>query len=202
MSEDLSKQRQQVILIIGCGYIIPVLLVYWGFIPFSWRFYIMIIMAILMLAIARIYRCSPIELGLTKQNLENSSKSIALPTLAAVVLMVIYHALQESRLDNSAYNWTFYLFFIIVSAPVQEFLYRGFLFSIFTRVKLAIWWQILLSTSLYSFVHIIYQDLPTLLLTFMVGLVWGCYYAKYRNLYSIIVSHGLLGLVAILVGLV
>ena len=200
--EDLSKQRQQAILIIGCGYIIPVLLVYWGFIPFSWRFYVMIITAIVMLAIARIYRYSPIELGLTKQNLENSFKSIALPTLVAVVLMLIYHAFQESRLDNSAYNWTFYLFFVIVSAPVQEFLYRGFLFGIFTRVKLAIWWQILLSTSLYSFVHIIYQDLPTLLLTFMVGLVWSCYYAKYRNLYSIIISHGLLGLVAILVGLV
>lgn len=200
--EDLSKQRQQVILIIGCGYIIPVLLVYWEFIPFSWRFYIIILIAIVMLAIAKMYRYSPIELGLTKQNLKNSFKSIALPTLAAAVLMSLYHTLQGSRLDNSAYNWAFYLFFVIVSAPVQEFLYRGFLFGIFARAKLAIGWQILLSAALYSFVHIIYQDLPTLLLTFVVGLVWGCYYAKYRNLYSIIISHGLLGLVAILVGLV
>ena len=200
--ENLSPERQQVILIVSGGYIIPVLLVYWGFIPFSWRFYLMILIAIAMLAIARMYRCSVVELGLTKQHFENSLKSIALPTLAAAVIMLIYHAFQGSRLDNSTYNWTFYLFFIGVSAPVQEFLYRGFLFDIFARAKLAIWWQIILSTSLYSFVHLIYHDPSTLLFSFIVGLVWGCYYAKYRNLYSIIISHGLLGSIAILFGLV
>jgi uncharacterized protein len=198
----VSKEQQKVILIVGLAYILPVLLIYLKLVPFSWRFYILILAAVAILAIARLYRFSTVELGFTKQNLRSSLSAIAPPTLASVVLMCIYYMLQGSRIDNSAYTWPFYLFFVAVSSPLQEFLYRGFLFGIFSRAKLAIWLQILLSTLLYSFVHLIYQDVPTLLSTFIFGLFWGCHYAKFRNLHSIIISHSLLGAIAILVGLV
>ncbi|NDJ18772.1 CPBP family intramembrane glutamic endopeptidase [Myxacorys almedinensis] len=200
--EDVSKERQKVMLIVGFGYILPVLLVWLGFVPFSWRFYILILAAIAIVVFARLYQFSLIELGLTQQHLGSALKAIALPTLAFALIMFFYYAIQGSRLDNSAYKWAFYLFFIGVSSPIQEFLYRGFLFSIFSRAKLAVGLQILLSALLYSFVHLIYQDLPTVLLTLIIGLLWGCHYAKYRNLYSLIVSHSLLGAIAILVGLV
>ncbi|MEH2465212.1 CPBP family intramembrane glutamic endopeptidase [Nostoc sp.] len=198
----VGRERQKVILIVGFGYILPVLLIYLELVPFSWRFYILILAAIAILAIARLYRFSLVELGFTKQYLGTSLKAIALPTLASALLMLIHYFIQGPRIDNSAYKWTFYLFFVSVSSPIQEFLYRGFLFGIFSRVKLDIWLQILLSTSLYSFVHLIYRDMPTLLFTFIIGMLWGCHYAKYRNLYSIIISHSLLGVIAILVGLV
>ncbi|MHC5857256.1 lysostaphin resistance A-like protein [Nostoc sp.] len=131
-----------------------------------------------------------------------SLKAISLPTLGVTFLVLIHYITQGSRLDNSAYNWTFYVLFVGASSPVQEFLYRGFLFSIFSKAKLAKWLQILLSSLLYSFVHLIYRDLSTLVFTFIVGLLWGYYYAKLGNLYSIIVSHSVLGAIAILVGLV
>lgn len=198
----VSKEQQKVILIVSLAYILPVLLIYLGLVPFSWRFYILILAAIAILAIARLYRFSPLELGFTKKHLGTSLKAIALPTLASVLLMLIHYMMQGPRIDNSAYKWTFYLFFVGVSSPVQEFLYRGFLFGIFSRAKLAIWVQILLSTILYSFVHLIYRDVPTLLFTFIIGMFWGCHYAKYRNLHSIIISHSLFGAIAILVGLV
>ncbi|MEH2154564.1 CPBP family intramembrane glutamic endopeptidase [Nostoc sp.] len=198
----VCKERQKVILIVGLAYILPVLLIYLGLVPFSWRFYLLILAAIAILAIARLYRFSFLELGFTKQSLITSLKAIALPTLASALLMFIYYFIQGPRIDNSVYKWTFYLFFVGVSSPVQEFLYRGFLFGIFSRAKLAIWVQIILSTLLYSFVHLIYQDVPTLLSTFIVGMFWGCHYAKFRNLHSIIISHSLLGAIAILVGLV
>lgn len=198
----VSKEQQKVILIVGLAYILPVLLIYLGLVPFSWRFYILILAAVAILAIARLYRFSTVELGFTKQHLRSSLSAIALPTLASALLMFIYYMMQGSRIDNSAYTWPFYLFFVAVSSPLQEFLYRGFLFGIFSRAKLAIWLQILLSTLLYSFVHLIYQDVPTLLSTFLLGIFWGCHYAKYRNLHSIILSHSLLGAIAILVGLV
>jgi membrane protease YdiL (CAAX protease family) len=198
----VGKEQQKVILIVGLAYILPVLLIYLGLVPFRARFYILILAAIAILAIARLYRFSAVELGFTKQNLRSSLKAIALPTLASALLMFVYYMMQGARIDNSAYKWTFYLFFVGVSSPLQEFLYRGFLFGIFSRAKLAIWVQILLSTLLYSFVHLIYQDVPTLLFTFIVGMFWGCHYAKFRNLHSIILSHSLLGAMAILVGLV
>jgi uncharacterized protein len=201
-SKLVGKERQKVILIVSLGYILPVLLICLGLVPFSWRFYLLILAALAIFAIARLYRFSPSELGLTKQHLRVSLKAIALPTFAFALLMLIYYFMQGPRIDNSAYKWTFYLFFVGVSSPVQEFLYRGFLFGIFSRAKLAIWLQILLSTSLYSFVHLIYQDVPTLLFTFIIGILWGFHYVKFRNLHSIIISHSLIGAIAILVGLV
>lgn len=198
----LSQERQKVILIISFGYLLPVLIVCLGFIPFFWRFYLLILAAIAILMIAQQYRFSPMELGLTRQNLRTSLKAIAPPTLAFALLMLTYYIIQGPRIDNSGYGWVFYLFFIGISSPLQEFLYRSFLFGIFSRAKLAIWLQILLSALLYSYVHLIYQDIPTLLLTLVMGLIWGCHYAKYRNLYSVIISHSLLGAIAILFGLV
>ncbi|MDP5339308.1 MAG: CPBP family intramembrane metalloprotease [Nodularia sp. (in: cyanobacteria)] len=198
----VSKEQQKVILIVGLAYILPVLLIYLGLVPFSWRFSILILAAVAILAIARLYRFSAVELGFTKQNFSSSFRAIALPTLASALLMFIYYIIQGARIDNSAYTWPFYIFFVAVSSPLQEFLYRGFLFGIFSRAKLAIWLQILLSTLLYSLVHLIYEDVPTLLFTLILGLFWGYHYAKYRNLYSIIICHSILGAIAILVGLV
>jgi membrane protease YdiL (CAAX protease family) len=198
----VGKERQKVMLIVSFAFILPVLLICLDLIPFSWRFYLLVLAAVAILALARLYRFSLVELGFTKQHLGTSLKAIALPTLASALLMLIYYIIQGPRIDNSAYKWTFYIFFVGVSSPVQEFLYRGFLFSIFARAKLNNWSQILFSALLYSFVHLIYRDLPTLLSTFIIGMFWGYHYAKYRNLYSIIISHSLLGAIAILIGLV
>ncbi|MFB2981841.1 type II CAAX prenyl endopeptidase Rce1 family protein [Microseira sp. BLCC-F43] len=202
MMGNLAQERRKVLLIVSFGYIVPVVPICLGWVPFAWRFYLLILVAIAIFAIARLYRFSPQELGLTTQQLGNALKAIARPTLAFASVMLIYYAVQGARIDNSSYKCAFYLFFAIISSPIQEFLYRGFLFGIFARARLGVGWQILLSASLYSYIHLIYQDLPTLLLTLVMGLLWGCHYAKYRNLYSVILSHSLLGAIAILVGLV
>jgi uncharacterized protein len=196
----ISQEKQNLILIISLGYILPVLLLHFKIIPFSWRFYLLILIAIAILAITRLYNFSAVELGLTKQRLGISLKVIALPTFFFVLLMLINYIMQGLRIDNSTYQLPFYLFFVGVSSPVQEFLYRGFLFAVFSRAKLAPWLMILLSSLLYSFVHLIYQDVLTLLCTFIIGVLWGVHYVTYRNLYPIILSHSVLGVVAILVG--
>jgi len=201
-NQQLYQERKKVILIVFFAYILPVLLVFLELIPFSWRFYVLILAAMVVVVIAYLYRFSLVELGFTGNNLGKSLKAIALPTLISAGLMFVYYLTHGSRLDNSAYQWIFYLFFVGVSSPIQEFLYRGFLFGIFKRAKFAPWLQIILSTLLYSFVHLIYRDIPTLVFTFIIGIYWGWNYAKFRNLYSIIISHSLLGAISILVGLV
>ena len=201
-NQQLYQERKKVIIIVFLTYILPVLLVFLEIIPFSWRFYVLILAAIMVVAIAYLYRFSPVELGFTNNNSEKSLQAIALPTLIFTGLMFIYYLTHGSRLDNSAYQWLFYLFFVAISSPIQEFLYRGFLFAIFKRAKFTTWVQIILSTLLYSFVHLIYRDIPTLVFTFIIGIIWGWNYAKFGNLYSVIISHSLLGAIAILVGLI
>ncbi|WGV24684.1 hypothetical protein [Halotia branconii] len=56
----------------------PVLLIYLGLVPFSWRFYILILAAVAILAIAQLYQFSAKELGITKQNFSSSFSAIAI----------------------------------------------------------------------------------------------------------------------------
>jgi uncharacterized protein len=195
------NEWSKVILIITLVYILPVSLFFYDLVPFYWRFHALILVAATIASIGYLYRFSVVELGFTSSQLRSAAKAIAVPTLATAILMSFYHAQQGARLDNSAYSWPFYLFFVGLSVPLQEFLFRGFLFALLTRLKLATWGQVVLSALLYSFVHIIYRDLPTLIFTFLFGLAWSVYYARFRDIYSIIFSHGLLGSIAILLGL-
>jgi membrane protease YdiL (CAAX protease family) len=201
-NKQLYQERQRVILIVFLAYILPVLLVFLKVIPFYWRFYVLVLVTIVVVAFASLYQFSPVELGFTRNNLGKSCKAIAVPTLVSAGSMFVYYLTHGSRLDNSAYQWLFYLFFVGVSSPIQEFLYRGFLFAIFKRAKFATWLQIVFSTLLYSFVHLIYRDIQTLVFTLIIGVIWGYHYARFRNLYTIIISHSLLGAIAILVGLI
>jgi membrane protease YdiL (CAAX protease family) len=59
-----------------------------------------------------------------------------------------------------------------------------------------------ISTLLYSFMHITYWDLPTLLLTLLAGLFWRYHYSQFKNIYSTIASHIFLGVLAIITGIV
>lgn len=55
---------------------------------------------------------------------------------------------------------------------------------------------------LYSFVHIIYKDALTLLLTLVIGLVWYEYYHKDKTLVGVSISHAILGVVTIIAGVI
>lgn len=198
----ILKEQLKVILIIVFVYILPVLLLFSGWCSFAWRFAILILINIIVILITRLYSFTLEELGITRNNLGKSIKAIALPTLVFSLLMLINYLIYGVRIDNSAYGLLFYLFFVIISSPLQEFLYRGFLFGIFNRAKFPDRLKILLSTLLYSFVHLIYRDIPTLLLTLLIGLFWSWHYNRFGNLYSVIISHSILGAIAILIGLV
>ena len=106
------------------------------------------------------------------------------------------------RIDNSEIPWGFYLFFIFISSPSQEILYRGYLFNLLSEAGLNRLTSIGLSSILYSFVHLIYLDIPTLVITLIIGIFWGMNYEKYRNIYGVIFSHSILGSMAILAGII
>jgi membrane protease YdiL (CAAX protease family) len=59
-----------------------------------------------------------------------------------------------------------------------------------------------LSASLFGFMHIIYHDLPTILLTLFAGLIWAVVFHATRKVWIVALSHAALGVVAIVAGLV
>jgi len=193
-------EKAKCILIILLVYILPVILILVGIIPFNFRFILLIIIVIPVILYAKNTGIILDEVGFKHNNTVHAIKRILPVTVGLTGLIIIHYFLKGTRIDNSGIQWYFYLFFIIVSAPLQEFLYRGYLFYLFSKVGFSQYFLVA-SSILYSFVHAIYWDLPTLLFTLVIGFVWGHHYTRFRNLYSVIVSHILLGVVAIATGL-
>ena len=56
--------------------------------------------------------------------------------------------------------------------------------------------------STYAFIHVIYGDPLILAATLAIGIAWGTIYLRYPNLWGVTLSHAVIGVVSILVGLV
>ena len=95
---------------------------------------------------------------------------------------------------------SFFTFYVLISAPAQEFLYRSFLFAEVAAAQLSPAVALVASSSLYSFMHVVGYDAVTVILTFVAGLIWGWIFLRTRNLAVVAVSHAILGVATLLVG--
>ncbi|MBI9032167.1 CPBP family intramembrane metalloprotease [bacterium] len=92
------------------------------------------------------------------------------------------------------------IFYPLFSAFPQEVIYRSFFFerykNIFTTKYL------LISNMLaFSFLHIIYNNLPALILTLISSLVFTLNYQKKRSLMLVTIEHSILGLIVFITGM-
>lgn len=180
--------------------IVPLTILY---IPplFKYKFYILTIIGLLIYLLFRINKASNKSLGITKENAIKSLKRNFPLIIIGIITIII---LKIFNLNKYIPNETiaFYLFYIFLSCPIQEFLYRG-IFGYFenTLVKNK-FLMLFLSSFCYSFVHIIYKDLLTCLLTFLIGLIWYHLYRKDFNLLGVSLSHIIIGLLTIYFGII
>jgi membrane protease YdiL (CAAX protease family) len=108
------------------------------------------------------------------------------------------------REDNSIYKRLVPLFihrqwllvFVCFTAGVtEELLMRGY---VLTRVSLLVknrYVPIIVSALLFSALHYSYKSLRELIFAFLIGLIYGIFYEKYRNIKVLIAAHFLLDLV-------
>jgi membrane protease YdiL (CAAX protease family) len=179
-------------------YVFPVVLLATGVIPFQWRFHVLVLMTLVAVGLA-LPRHSAVSLGLTMPRLRSLLAWSILPSLILIVLAVL------SDLGHRTFNparLAFYLFFAFVSAPAQEFLYRAFLFAELRAIQTPPKAIVLLSTVLFGFMHIIYRNPATVVLTLVVGLIWAVMFHATRQVCIVAVSHAALGIAAILFGVI
>ena len=179
--------------------LLPILILFNNYL-YDIKFYLLTGIGLGIFLLMKVFNISNKELGITKQNLW---KSIKRNLILIVLCVILIMALKLLHVDKYSPNETlyFYIFYIFISCPIQEFLYRG-VFGYFDMNSKYNYLWIILSSLCYSFVHIIYKDILTCLLTFIIGIIWYMFYKKDKNLGGVTLSHMVLGVATIVLGIV
>lgn len=194
------KNKILFLIILFLYIVLPIIILYTPSL-FRYKFYILTIIGLLIYFLFIVNKVNNESLGIKK---ENAIKSLKRNIPIIVVCIIIIIILKIFNLNKYVPNEsiTFYFFYIFISCPIQEFLYRG-VFGYFenTLIKNKVL-VLFLSSFCYSFVHIIYKDLLTCFLTFVMGLIWYYLYRKDFNLLGVSGSHTILGILTISLGII
>jgi membrane protease YdiL (CAAX protease family) len=93
------------------------------------------------------------------------------------------------------------IFYPAFSAYGQEIVYRKFLFMRYKVLFQKNWILILASGIAFSFVHIVYFNVLSLILTFFAGIYFACIYNKTKSVLFVSMIHGILGFFIFTVGM-
>lgn len=190
-------KKKTLFIIINFMYIlIPILILCFPFL-FRYKFYILTIVGILIYFIIRKFGITNKDLGIKKDNIIKSILNNLPICIISIIIIILMRVLNLNKFSPNE-TFYFYLFYVLVSCPLQEFLYRG-IFGCFDNGGNG---MLFLSSFMYSFVHIIYRDFITIILTFIIGLIWFCLYRKDKNLLGVCLSHSILGILTIYLGII
>lgn len=186
-----------------CGCYVPVFLLWSGIIPFAYRFHTMYVVLALygIYVYYRQYRFK--ELGCTTEHLGFSLFWNFIFLVFGAICMYLASQTPLLRLDSGSYlpyGYACYVFFI---APVQEIIFRGIFFAEMKRAGIVHQgFAVIVSALSFCFLHIIYNDLLLLIISFLGGLIWGTIFIKGPNLWGVTLSHSLLGALAMFLGMI
>ena len=182
-------------------YIFLPIIIFFNDILFKYKFYILTVVGFLIYFILRISKITNKELGIKRENILKSMKR-NLPIIIILIISVIIFKIFNFDKYTPNESILFYLFYIFISCPIQEFLYRGvfgYFENNFINNKFIV---LILSSFCYSFVHIIYKDLITCFLTFIFGIILYSLYRKDYNLFGVSITHIVLGILTIYLGII
>ena len=168
---------------------------------FKNKFIILTIGGILIYILLRLSGFNNSSLGIKPIKTKQSIRDVSMMTFILIITGIILFNLKISRFQPSE-TLSFYLFYIFISSPIQEFLYRGALTSILQQINFRESSIILTSSILYSLAHLGYKDFITCILTFLIGLLWHQKYLKTKNLTGVTISHTILGVITIFIGII
>ena len=195
-----NMKNKILLLIIMIIYIFVPILIMFNNNLFNIKFYILTVLGILIFLLMKMFKISNSDLGITKNNLLECIKRNALLIAIFIIIIIILKIIGFDKITPNETIW-FYIFYILVSCPIQEFLYRG-IFGYFEKNSKYKYLWVIVSSLLYSFVHIIYKDSLTCILTFIIGIIWFLLYRKDYNLTGVCLSHIILGILTISLGII
>jgi len=207
MEEIVSPQKKdtpQAFLEIVYIFILPVVLIYIGAIPYSWRLLVLLGASLLIMSIIQYQRWTKKQLGLTR--MFQSSFVVAWTAFAAVgIVGIIFYARRFGftpiDLFDFQQSWRLLLFFIPLSV-LQEVAYRAFLTERLREFNFSMRHRVVLNAALFALLHIIYPYAAlTLPIAFVGGLLFAWLYERYPSLMLACIVHAALNFTAVLYGL-
>lgn len=141
-------------------------------------------------------------LGLTRHNFTPALRSLVAPSLSIVlaIYLLLYFSSPATRLwligsdplsiSNFAARLAFYIF---GSAPVQEFIFRGYLTWRLEKAELTSIWLWTLSVGIFTLLHLPFNSPIMSGVAFSLGILYLANFLRYRNLLAVTLSHALVG---------
>ncbi len=139
-----------------------------------------------------------------------SQKMVALNAIIIILVafslfLYVWFFERENLFNLVRKNIRLYLLICITyplfSASIQELIYRTFIFSRYASLFQNKYFLILASSLAFSFVHIIYYSLISLVFTFLAGLYLSWLYEKTKSMLYTTIVHGFLGNLIFTIGL-
>ena len=182
-------------------YATPIVLLLSGVIPRSYAHDLLFIFLPVMFVYGRIRRFSFLKLGFSPHWERGLRENIFFSLIAISGIATLYFVgiLKDPQHMKDGH---FFIFYVCFSCPAQAFLYLSIPFAELERRGYGKNTYIWVSALNFCFLHAFFLDWPTLVVTFIMGLIWGWIYGKYQNFWGCAISHMVLGVLSIIVGLI
>jgi membrane protease YdiL (CAAX protease family) len=141
--------------------------------------------------------------GITSRQLWQHGTIVLITFLVMLAAVILFDRRNLFNLPL-AHPWIFLalsLFYPAFSAFGQEVIYRTFLYRRYRVLFPKPWHFILVSGITFSFMHIVYYDPVSMILTLIGGLYFAYVYHQTRSVLFSAVLHGCMGIIVFAVGL-
>ncbi len=200
MQTNSMNRKWLYALLVGVYLLLPILILF-GIIGFEYKFHVLCVGAIFVYIIMRLLGYANKDLGFTNSDFKIAIIDILPISITLSVVSILIWIFNLSKFTPTE-SFAFYIFYIFISCPAQEFLYRGALEAVLKTKNISSVYRMVITAVLYSFVHIIYKDLFTMIGTFLIGLLWYRSYCKTYNIWGVSLSHVILGIATIMTGVI
>lgn len=157
------------------------------------QYFALSVSVVYMIGIAFIVGTTPQEIGFTTKYFKEAFRYIFLPTVAIGICIILLKFVLPQAFILSSNNFLLIFQYVLISVPLQEILFRGFCLWRCSLSYRNIWFIILFNSSYFAMFHIIFKNDWFVLGVFLVNIYWTYAFLKYRNLYTFMISHAILG---------
>lgn len=142
------------------------------------------------------------DIGITTRNLSRANldlvwSSIALLIVTTIIIVMVSHPVRIFLIGHDPLtNINLYeriFLYVFASAPIQELIFRGYLTFRLQRVLKNDYWIRVTSVVVFTLAHLPFRSPIMLFVSLFLGIMFTQNYLKYKNLFAVSISHGLVG---------